>query len=138
MNEVKPPRNRLIYFYIILMVFLILINLFAIPSYNRHQIKEVDYSEFITATEDKQIDKVQIQENKIIFSKKNDDTFYETGKVEDPQLIDRLHNAGVQFTGEIVEETSPWATALLSWVLPILIILLAGHFLRRNMENRMG
>jgi len=137
-NEVKPPRNRLIYFYIILMVFLILINLFAIPSYNRHQIKEVDYSEFITATEDKQIDKVQIQENKIIFSKKNDDTFYETGKVEDPQLIDRLHNAGVQFTGEIVEETSPWATALLSWVLPILIILLAGHFLRRNMENRMG
>ena len=138
MNEVKPPRNRLIYFYIIQMVFLILINLFAIPSYNRHQIKEVDYSEFITATEDKQIDKVQIQENKIIFSKKNDDTFYETGKVEDPQLIDRLHNAGVQFTGEIVEETSPWATALLSWVLPILIILLAGHFLRRNMENRMG
>ena len=138
MNEIKNPDKRpLIYYYLIVLVIVLLLNSLLFPSIARQSVKEVDYGTFMTMTENDEISKVEIESNKIIFEDKNN-VVYETGIVEDPGLTDRLHEHNVEFSGEIVEQTSPIVSFLLSWVLPIAIFWLLGQYLSKRMMKNLG
>lgn len=93
MNEVKRPKKPLIYYYGIICLALILFNLLAMPILSERQIKEVDYGTFMSMTENGEIGRVEIQEqeNRILFTDKEETTVYKTAMVDDPELTDRLH-----------------------------------------------
>ena len=119
MNEVKRPKKPLFFYYTIVMLLILLGNLVLMPWMQQRQIEEVDYSKFISMTENKQIGKVQIkaQENEIIFTDKKDkDIIYKTGMVNDDELTKRLYESGAKFSGEIQRQTSPWVSLLMYWV----------------------
>ena len=101
-------------------------------------IEDVDYGTFMTMTENGEIGKVQIQQNQIVFTDKEESAIYRTGVIEDPGLVERLHASGATFTSEIVEETSPLATLLLSWLLPIVVFVLLGQFMSKKLMDKAG
>ncbi len=138
MNEVNRPRKPLVIFYIVVMLLLLLYNSMIAPMLTQQQVKEVDYGTFMTMTENKQIGKVQIEDNKIIFTNKSGSEFYKTGILNDPDLVNRLHDSGAEFTSEIVEQMSPLASFLLSWILPVLIFVALGQYLSRRMMDKAG
>jgi len=138
MNEVKRPRRPLLIFYIVVLILLFLYNAMLLPKLAEQEIKEVDYGTFMTMTEKGQIGSVQIESNKIIFTNKDKSQVYKTGVMNDPGLVDRLHASGAEFTSRIVEETSPLASFIISWVLPILIFFALGQFLSRRMMDKAG
>ena len=121
MNEVKKPERPIIFYYIVTLILLVAFNHLFMPYFESKQVKEVDYSTFIQQTEEKNVDKVSIKENQIVFTEKEDGGTYKTGRVNDPDLTKRLYESGAEFSGEIVEEMSPFMSILLSWVLPLLI-----------------
>ena len=139
MNEVKKPKKPLIFYYIIVIAVLLLFNVFVTPWIMERQVKEVDYGTFISMTEKKQVDRVDIedQDNTIIKKKKNDQV-YKTAKVEDPDLTKRLYQADVSFYGEEIKQTSPIITALLSWVLPLLIFIGIGQYMSKKIMEKAG
>lgn len=136
MNEVKPPKKPLIYYYGIAILILMLFNLFALPWITRRQIKIIDYSTFMEMTENKQIGRVEIHKNQIIFTDKDNKAIYMTGVVDDPGLAERLYRSGAKFSGEIYQETSPLLKILFSWILPILIFIGIGRFLSKKLMNK--
>ncbi len=138
MNEVKKPKKPLIFYYAIALLVLMLFNFIAMPWFARRQIEEVDYSTFMKMTEDQEIGEVEIQSNQILFTDKEGTKVYKTGLVEDPDLINRLHDSGVRFSAEIIEQASPLLSYLLSWVLPIIIFFLLGQFLSKKLMDRAG
>lgn len=138
MNEVKKPKKPLIFYYAIAMALLILFNLFAIPNMMKMQVKEVDYGTFMSMTESKQIGLVEIQDNQIIFTDKGNENVYKTGLVDDPGRTERLYESGAKFSKEIVEEPSFLVSFLLSWVLPILMLIGIGQLISRFMMKKMG
>ena len=139
MNEVKRPRKPLIYYTLIVLMLLMLFNTLIMPTMSQSAFKDVDYGTFMTMTENGKIDTVQIQKNQILFKdKKSKDVIYRTGVMDDPELVSRLHEAGVKFTSEIQQETSPMAGFLLSWILPLLIFFGIGTILSRRMMNKQG
>lgn len=139
MNEVKKPKKPLIFYYIIVIAVLLLFNVFVTPWIMERQVKEVDYGTFISMTEKKQVDRVDIedQDNTIMFTDKNDQV-YKTAKVEDPDLTKRLYQADVSFYGEEIKQTSPIITALLSWVLPLLIFIGIGQYMSKKIMEKAG
>ena len=138
MNEVKRPQKSLIYFYVIMLILMLVFNSLIAPMLSKQEIKEVDYGTFMTMTENKQIKSVQIQENQILFTSKDGDTIYRTGIMNDPDLVNRLHESGAEFTSKIVEQMSPLASFLLSWVLPIVIFIVLGQYLSKKMMDKAG
>ena len=139
MNEVKRPRKPLIFYMIVVLMLVMLFNTLIMPSMSQSAFKDVDYGTFMTMTENGKIDTVQIQKNQILFKdKKSKDVIYRTGVMDDPVLVSRLHEAGVKFTSEIQQETSPMAGFLLSWILPLLIFFGIGSMLSRRMMNKQG
>ncbi len=139
MNEVKRPRKPLLFYYCLVLILLLLFNWFILPQAAQSQIKDTDYGTFMTMTEKGQVDSVEIQQHQILFKEKGDDqTIYRTGIVDDPQLVSRLHENGVKFTSEIVQEASPFMTLLLSWVLPLVVFIGLGSWLSRRMMNKAG
>ena len=120
MNEVKKPKKPLIYYYFIVLLVIMLFNLLLMPKIAQRQIKETDYGTFMAMTEEKNIGRVQIQDNQILLTDKEETTVYKTGLLEDPGLVERLKASGAAFSGEIVEETSPLVSILLTWILPML------------------
>ena len=138
MKEVKHPKKPLLYYYGIVMLVLILFNLIAMPRIAQRQIQEVDYGTFMTMTEEKNIGRVEIQSNQILFTDKEETAVYKTGLMADPDLVNRLHEAGAQFSREIVEQASPLLSFLLSWILPIVIFFIIGQFLSKKMMNKAG
>ena len=141
MNEVKNPKKPLIYYYSIVLICVLLFNLLAMPLISDSQVKKVDYSKFITMTEKKQIDRVDIEEknNTILFTTKKDDkTVYKTAMVDDPDLTQRLYDAGVSFYGKEIRQMSPVLSFLLSWILPLLIFVGIGQMMNHRMKNKMG
>jgi cell division protease FtsH len=140
MNEVKKPKKPLIFYYCLVALILILFNFLAMPSILEHQIETVDYNTFIQMTENHEIGQVQIQEqdNSITFTDVDKKHFYKTAMVSDPDLTKRLYDAGVSFSGKEIEQVSPVLSVLLSWILPILIFALIGHYLSKAMMNRAG
>ena len=138
MNEVKTPKKPLIYYYGIVLVVLMLINLFVVPHLARMQIKEVDYGTFIRMTEQKQIGEVEVSDNEIVFTGKDGKQIYKTGPMDDPDLVQRLADSGAKFSSEIVEEMSPLLSLLLSWVIPIALFVILGQWLTKRMMNKAG
>ena len=138
MKEVKQPKLPLAYFYLIVLLLLFLFNALIAPRIAQKAITEVDYGTFMSMTENQEIGKVQIQSNQIIFTDKDDTKLYRTGLMEDPGLVERLHASGAEFTSEIVEEASPLATFLLSWLLPIGVFVILGQVLSKKMMDKAG
>lgn len=138
MNEVKMPKRPILAYYILIFLAIFLFNSIFVPMLRENQVKEVDYSSFMTMTENQEIDKVQVEQDKILFTKKDDKQAYKTALMNDPALIDRLHKSGADFTGEIVEAMNPLLSALLSWVLPILIFFGIGHYMNKRLMKNMG
>ena len=138
MNEVNRPRKPLFIFYIAVLLILFLWNSMIVPMVAEQEIKEVDYGTFMTMTEKNQIGKVQIGSNKILFTNKDGSKTYKTGIMNDPDLVNRLHASGAEFTSEIVEEMSPAASFFLNWILPIIIFVVLGQYLSRRMMDKAG
>lgn len=136
MNEIKPPKRPLLFYYGILILILLLFNLFAMPWMIQRQIQEVDYGTFIDMTENHEIESVDIQSNQIIFTDKTSGKIYKTGLLNDPELITRLHASGAEFSGEIIEQTSPLLAFLLTWILPILIIVGIGQYISKKLMDK--
>ena len=139
MKEVRPPRKPLIFYYIIAMAAVILLNSLAMPWLAQHQIREVDYNTFVEMTEKGEIGKVEIQEqdNRILFTDKDEKTVYKTAMVPDDGLVQRLLDAGVSTTGEEIEQTS-LLMSILSWVLPIVIFIAIGQYMSKKMTEKLG
>ena len=143
MNEVKTPKKPLIVYYAIAILVVLLINTLLVPMVSQARVKYVDYGTFIQMTEEDKISEVQVQDNQIIFVTKEDEAnknavYYRTGKMDDPELTSRLSEHGVRFDKEIVEETSPLLSFLLSFVFPIVLFIALGQLLTRQMMKRMG
>ncbi|MBQ9837440.1 MAG: ATP-dependent zinc metalloprotease FtsH [Oscillospiraceae bacterium] len=138
MNEVKKPQKPIFYFYGIVLVIIILFNTLAMPMLAQMQVKEVDYGTFMTMTENKEIGRVDVQDNQIVFTDLEDEQIYKTGVMDDPGLVDRLHNSGATFSKEIVNEMSPLLSILLTWILPMLIFFGIGQFMSKKMMDKAG
>ena len=138
MQEVKSPKKPIIYYYIIAIAALLLFNLLAIPYMSRAEIEEVDYGTFMKLTEQKKIGQVEVRDNEILFTNKSGDRIYKTGLMDDPDRTQRLYDSGAQFSQEIVEETSPWISILLSWILPLLIFVGIGQYMYKKMLEKAG
>lgn len=138
MNEVKMPKRPILAYYILIFLAIFLFNSIFVPMLRENDVKEVDYSSFMTMTENQEIDKVQVEQDKILFTKKDDKQAYKTALMNDPELVERLHKSGADFTGEIVEAMNPLLSALLSWVLPILIFFGIGHYMNKRLMKNMG
>ncbi|MCD8370413.1 MAG: ATP-dependent zinc metalloprotease FtsH [Clostridiales bacterium] len=138
MKEVKEPRKSLLYYYGIILLVMMIFNLLMRPWMNQRQIVEVDYGTFMTMTENKEIGRVEVQDNQILFTDVDETQVYKTGLMNDPDLVQRLYDSGAVFTSEIIEEASPIVTFLLSWVLPIAIFWFLGRFLSNQMMKKMG
>ena len=141
MNEVKRPKKPLLFYYTIVMLLILLGNLVLMPWMQQRQVEEVDYSKFISMTENKQIGKVEIkaQDNEIIFTDKKDkDIIYKTGMVNDDELTKRLYESGAKFSGEIQRQTSPWVSLLMYWVLPIVLFIFLGRYMSKKMMDKAG
>lgn len=135
---VEDPKSRkpFIYYYIVVLAIMMALNFLVLPFIKEGQIKQVDYGTFMTMTEKGEISKVDIQTNQIVFVGKNDNVTYKTGLMNDPQLTDRLHNAGVEFSSDIVRKDSPLLDAVLSWVLPLVIFYFLWNGISKKMFNR--
>ena len=139
MNEVKSPKKPLLFYYILVLMFLLLFNLLAMPWMAEHRIQDVDYNTFVTMTENGEIGKVEIQQqnNRILFTKADGSTVYKTAMVPDDDLISRLLAAGISTTGEEIEQTS-LLTSILGWIVPLLVFIFIGQLLSRSMMKKMG
>ena len=138
MKEVKPPKKPLIYYYGVALVVLLLINFLLVPLVARHAVQEVDYGTFMTMTENKEIGKVEVEDNQIIFTNKDGSKIYKTGPMNDPDLTQRLYDAGAEFTRDIVEQTSPLLSVVLTWILPIIIFIAIGQLMTKKLTDRAG
>ena len=126
-------------YYVIIFLLVILFNSAVMPAWREQQVKEVDYSTFMNLTDEKKIDRVEVDEDQILFTEKGDTKqTYKTALMNDPQLVSRLHDSGVTFTGQIVDKMNPILSILLSWVLPILIFFWIGQYMNKRFMKNMG
>ena len=138
MNEVKQPKKPLAYYYGMVLLLLLVFNWLVMPMIADAKIKEVDYGTFMSMTESKDIGQVEIEDNQILFTNKDETQIFKTGLMEDPDRTQRLYDAGAKFSSEIVEETSPFLTALLYFILPLVLFIALGQFLSRKLMDKMG
>ena len=140
MNEVKRPKKPLVYYYGIILLVLVLFNLLAMPRIAERQVIEVDYGTFMSMTEKGEIGRAEIQEqeNRILFTNKEETEIYKTAMVEDPDLTNRLHDAGIPFYGQEIQQESPILSFLLTWVLPLVIFIAIGQFMSKKLMDRAG
>lgn len=138
MKEVKPSKRPILAYYVIIFLVIIFFNSLIMPMFKSNEVKSVDYSSFITMTENKEIDKVQVEQDQILFTKKGDKQAYKTAPMNDPQLVDRLHQSGADFTGKITTPMNPLLDLALTWILPILIFFGIGHYMNKKIMKNMG
>ena len=138
MNEIKTPKKPIIFYYVIALLVLMLINFWLIPYMLQTQVKEVDYGMFMSMIEEKDIGRVEIQDNKILFTDKEDSKVYKTGVMNDPELTMRLYRSGAKFASQIIEPTSPFLSFLLTWILPLLIFFGIGQYMTKRMMKNVG
>ena len=138
MNEVKTPKKNWFYYYTIVLLILIILNTFIVPLLQQHSVKEVDYGTFISMTEKKEIGKVEIESNQIVFTNKDESQIYKTGLMDDPNRTERLYESGAEFSSEIIEQMSPLVSFLLTWILPLVIFFALGQYMSKKLMNRMG
>ena len=138
MQEVKKPRKPLIFYYAMVLLALLLFNLIAMPYIEKGKVLEVDYGTFMDMTNEKNIGRVELTGNQIIFTDKEGEQIYKTGPMYDPGLTERLHESGAVFASEIVEESSPVLMFLLTWILPIAIFAFLGHMMSKQLMKQAG
>ena len=138
MKEVKTPKKPLAIYYAIVLLVLMILNFVLVPWMNERQIKEVDYGTFMSMTEEKDIGRVDVESNQILFTDKDETQVYKTGLMNDPDLTQRLYDAGAQFSSEIVEQASPLMSFLLSFVLPIVLFVWLGNVMNRKLMEKAG
>ena len=138
MKEVKNNKKPFIFYYTIVIIIMVLLNMFVFPKVLNPTVKEVGYDTFLTMLDEQKIKQVQVEDNQIIFSDNADPVnYYKTGVFNDPDLVNRLQDAGVEFGTEIVEEASPWMSLLISMV-PFIIMIVIGQMLMKNLNKKMG
>ena len=139
MNEVKSPKKPLIFYYAVVLLAVVLFNTLAMPWLAEHAIRDVDYNTFVSMVQEGKVGQVEIQEqnNRILFTGKDERTVYKTAMVPDSDLISRLLEAGVSTTGEEIEQTS-LLVDILSWILPLVVFIAIGNFMSRKMMEKMG
>ena len=140
MNEVKRPKKPLIFYYAIVLIVLLLINLLTVPWLSQLRVQEVDYGTFVKMAEDKDLSLVEIQEaeNQVVFTNKDQTSVYKAGMIPDPDLAQMLKDSGAQYSGQVIEQANPILTFLLSWVLPIVIFVAIGQFMSKKLMQRAG
>ena len=138
MKEVKNPKKPLMYYYLIALAVIMLLNAIVFPRIRDAAVKEVPYNVFMQLTEEQKIELVQIESNQILFTQKDDNMVYKTGIVDDPNLTERLYAAGADFRTDIQRISSPLETFFFSWILPLLIFFLLQQFLMKKMAGKMG
>ncbi len=138
MKEVKTPRKPLAIYYAIVLLMLLLLNFVLLPWMEERQIKEVDYGTFMTMTEEKNIGRVDIESNQIIFTDKDETQVYRTGLMNDTGLTERLYDAGATFSSEIVEQSSPVLSFLIWFVLPIILFSAIGNQMNKKLMEKAG
>ena len=138
MNEVKKPKKPLIYYYFVVLLCVMLFNLLLMPRILERQIRETDYGTFMSMAEEQNIGRVQVQDNQILFTDKEGTAVYKTGLMYDPGLVDRLKDSGAIFSSEIIEETSPLLSVLLTWILPMVVFVVLGQFMSKKLMDRAG
>ncbi|PLS08526.1 ATP-dependent zinc metalloprotease FtsH [Neobacillus cucumis] len=138
MKRVKPPKKPLIFYYGITIVIILLLNSFIFPLITNYSVKEVDYGTFLNMVDKGNVKEVEIEDTTITFKAKsnNETKVYKTGTIEDPEIVDRLHNADVKFTKVIPKETSPLLNFILSWILPFAIFIALGQWLTKKMQGK--
>ena len=140
MKKVEKPKKPILFYYVIALVVLILLNTFLFPNLlNKHKVKSVDYGTFLTMVEEKNVSKVELNGDTIIFTDKEEDpNYYETTTFDDPDLVNRLEDAECEFGRVAQEEMNPLLSFFLVWILPILIFWALGQFLTRQLMKKMG
>ncbi len=138
MNEVKKPKKPLIFYYALVLIAMLLINMLLVPYLAEKQVKEVDYGTFMEMTENKEIGQVEISDDEILFTDKSGDNYYKTGVMNDDDLVQRLYDSGAQFSSEIVQQTSPLMNLLLTWILPLVIFIGLGQWMSKKLMQKMG
>ena len=138
MKEVKTPRKPLAIYYAIVLLVLLILNFVLVPWMTERQVKEVDYGTFMSMTEEKNIGRVDIESNQIIFTDKEDTQVYKTGLMNDPNLTERLYDAGATFSSQIVEQGSPVLSFLIWFVLPIILFSALGNYMNKKLMDKMG
>ena len=138
MKEVKTPKKPLAIYYAIVLLVLMLLNFVLVPWMSERQVKEVDYGTFMSMTEDKDIGRVDVESNQIIFTDKDEKQIYKTGLMNDPDLTQRLYDAGAEFSSEIVEQGSPVLSFLIWFALPILLFSFIGNQMNKKLMEKAG
>ena len=138
MEEQKKPRKPVISYWIIALCIFLLLQAFVFPNLFNGRVKEVGYDTFISMTENKEIGSVQIESSQITFTDKDEKQIYRTGVLNDPDLISRLYDSGAKFEAEIDNGTSPLVYILISYILPIALMVLVFYFFNKKMAQRMG
>ena len=133
----RPKKPMLTYWVIAIIVFLLL-NTFVFPNLFRRQVEQTDYSTFLQMIEEKNIGEVSVEDTQITFSDKSGEHIYKTGTMNDPDLVNRLEEAGAVFSKPIVQQMGMLEYMLLSYILPIALFALLGWFLSRKMMSKMG
>ena len=137
MNEVKKPRQPLVFYYLLAVVAIILFNGLIAPMLFSPRVTELDYGEFMRMTEDKQVSEVMIEDNQILFTD-GSGSLYKTGLMDDPTLTQRLYDSGAKFSSEIVEQMSPILSFLISWILPLALMIGLGQYFSKKLVEKAG
>ena len=138
MKEVKTPKKPLIYYYGIVLLVLIVFNLVVSPILMEHQVEETDYGTFMSMINEKNIGKVEVEDNQIVFTDKNNEKIYKTGLMNDPDLTDRLYECGATFTKDIDQQTSPILSFLVTGLLPLIIFIVLGNYMAKKLMEQAG
>ena len=138
MKEVKNPKKPLAYYYTITLIALLLFNIFVAPLLNRQHVEQTDYSTFMRMIAEKKIGKVDVSDTEIVFTDKDDNTIYVTGVMYDPTLTQRLYDSGAEFAKDIEQTMSPVLSYLLTLILPLVIFMIFGQFMRKKLMDQMG
>ena len=138
MEERKPDKKPIIWYWAIAIVIFLLLNMFVFPKVMQHNVKEVGYDTFISMMENKEIGSVEVESSQITFTNKDETEYYKTGVLDDPDLVNRLYESGAKFQSEIVSTVSPITYFLISYILPILLIFLVFRLFTKKMGDRAG
>ena len=139
MKQVQKPKKPIIFYYVIALIVILLLNLLLFPRLLEPKVTEVDYGKFLQMVDNNEISEVQIQSNEIILSDKSSPAnYYKTGVMNDYKLVDRLYEAGItEFGTPIIEQMSPLMEFLLTWVIPIVVMVALGQWLMKRMTSKM-
>lgn len=138
MEELKPNKKPYIWYWVIAIAVFILLNLFVFPNFMKQPVEEVGYNTLIEMAEKKDIGSVNISSSQITFTDKEETHFYKTGLMDDPMLVERLYQSGAEFKAEIITTTSPITYILVSYVLPLVLMIVVFRIITRKMNGKMG